>query len=178
MSSFKYVEPTCSLCSGHKDMLRGSRFCEGGKKPRRFKPSDPKYKAPEWCPKRNVPPIVRVYDFKDDDAKYLDLVFNESANPQLVSEHHYMVVFETRGFANAKDFYERANSEPISELIDFEIRSRNIVEIDDGFRPYYFYCEGYMQFTNIFFRSSMKAGVTSEKSGKQAKNSRRDNKNV
>ena len=169
MTDFKFVEPTCSRCEGHKDRGYSSRYCEGGKKPRRFRPSDPKIKAPLWCPKRNSPPIVRVYGFKDDNSMYLDYRFNENADPVLMSPHHYKVVYETTGFINAKDFYERANSESLNDEIGFEIKKRNVVEIDDGLYPYYFYCKGFLQFAKVVFYLPVNAKNTSKKNGTKRK---------
>jgi len=170
MNDFRFTEPTCSLCKAYDDRLLDSRYCSGGKGKRRFRSSDPKIKAPKWCPKRNTPPIVRVYGFKDADAEYMDSLFNDKASPSLVIAHRYKVVFETRGFINAKDFYERANSESRGNLIDFDLSYRNVVEIDDGIQPYYFYYEDYMKFTHLaFFNPPATVDSDTKAAGKRKK---------
>lgn len=70
----KTSRPTCAECPSflrfrekaprkeHGVTLRpGERYCLGGKRPRLFRPSDPKVYPAKWCPRKIHPYIFRVY---------------------------------------------------------------------------------------------------------------------
>lgn len=57
------------------NILCETRYCGGfpkRKSPKRFRPSDPKYKAPKWCPRRLTKPVCRIYGFADEVSEYMD----------------------------------------------------------------------------------------------------------
>ena len=164
--SFKYVEPSCSSCDGYKSLNYSTGRCEGGKKPRYFKKSDPKYKAPKWCPRRHVTPIVRVYGFVDDNARRMYAMHQSSGSQISPLAHHYKLVFETYGFLNAGDFYKRASREPVEQMIECDFEYGYIVEIDDGLRPYFFHYKSCAEVENVFFsppKSSETTGMSCER---------------
>ena len=100
---YSFPELGCSSCE-HLQRVGGvlceTRYCGGfpkKKKPRRFRSSDPKYKAPKWCPRRLPTPVCRIYGFADEQSRSIEIL----------SEH--------------------------------DIGLGEVVEIDDGLKPYYFY---------------------------------------
>lgn len=159
-----FKEPGCSLCEHYKDLHFGNRYCLGfgRKKPngRRFKTRDPKYKAPKWCPKRNIPAIVRVYRMTDE-ARERNLVLElwardnmpgEAAALSLPFRSHYALVAECRESLTAGRFHEIAarSSDEAAKNIGFPLKYNDVVEIDDGLRPHAFHyrAEGWK---NIFW---------------------------
>ena len=100
---YSFLELGCSSCE-HLQRIGGvlceTRYCGGfpkKKKPRRFRSSDPKYKAPKWRPRRLPTPVCRIYGFADEQSRSIEIL----------SEH--------------------------------DIGLGEVVEIDDGLKPYYFY---------------------------------------
>ena len=107
---YSFPELGCSSCE-HLQRIGGvlceTRYCGGfpkKKKPRRFRPSDPKYKAPKWRPRRLPTPVCRIYGFADEQSRSIEIL----------SEH--------------------------------DIGLGEVVEIDDGLKPYYFY---YLNWSNV-----------------------------
>lgn len=107
---YSFPELGCSSCE-HLQRVGGvlceTRYCGGfpkKKKPRRFRSSNPKYKAPKWCPRRLPTPVCRIYSFADEQSRSIEIL----------SEH--------------------------------DIGLGEVVEIDDGLKPYYFY---YLNWSNV-----------------------------
>lgn len=150
-----FPEPGCYSCPSHSDQYM-NRICNGGKKPRKFKSKDPKIKAASWCPKRNTPPIIKVYRFKDEQSEQMHYVFRHETQRNGVKyahpeTRHYMMAFESRQNITAKGFYEAAERGEIIELVDFELVSGDVVEIDSGLSQYHFYYQGYKSFLIAVF---------------------------
>ena len=149
MKDYIIPEPSCVSCEFLDAKRSGTRYCKHSKKPRLFKSKDPKRKLPAWCPKFKKPPVVRVYGFESETARGTWLVFgmpydngkgkNDVAFPRA---NRYKLDFEGIGSMNAKAFYMAANTEDIENLIDFKIEIGNVIEIDDGIKPYFFYYQG------------------------------------
>lgn len=121
----------------------GERFCTGGKKARRFKRNDPKINVPEWCPKRKAPCEVRVYGFKDEDAKTLHYLLCVGADSVAApSGHRYALKRELHTELQPAEFWSRCAMEPYSDLLGFEVGLYEVLEIDDGLKPAFFYNTG------------------------------------
>lgn len=42
----------------------------------------------------------------------------------------------------ARDFFEQAQAQPIADILGFQVKIGEVIEIDDGLVPYYFHvCE-------------------------------------
>ena len=147
----------------------GMRYCKGfpkRKNPKRFKSSDPKYKAPKWCPRRISPPVCRVYGFASFQDQMMDCLTRE----QLVSKQnryiyptafHYTLRLETTLGINARTFfYQSKHGELDDFLAEADLSPGEVVEIDDGLRPYFFYCWGWSKFIPApgFERSRVQKG--------------------
>lgn len=150
--------PHCPSCPYHQ-LVGCTRYCNGfpkKRKPRRFRKSDPKYKPPRWCPRLISPPVCRVYGFVDEEAAITDWMLNreakaaESGKEQdvycSVSAHRYKLRLELPLSLTAKQFYDAMEYEAnncVSTCAVSDIRSQveygEVIEIDDGLKPYYFY---------------------------------------
>ena len=150
MSKYKIPAPSCRSCDALNEKYYETRYCNGGKKPIRFKAKDPKRKVPKWCPKLKKPAAIRVYGFKNEDARtnwvFFTVPYDNGKGKNDVAVPHttrYKLDFEGTIGMYAKEFYDEANAEPIETLIDFKIKAGNVIEIDDGIKPYFFYYQGF-----------------------------------
>ena len=118
----------------------GEHFCTGGKRARRFKRSDPKLAAPQWCPKRKSPCEVRIYSLKSIRDRQMFLCLPADPNdPLYISEYRYALASSTRIELTPQEFWSRCQNEPGTELLDVDIPLYSVVEIDDGLVPAFFY---------------------------------------
>lgn len=142
--------PGCNCCP-HYQIIGGiTRYCDCFKrrKAKRFKSSDPRFKAPKWCPRRLSPPVFRVYGFKDDMSEYMEMMHRmdyEMGRSKIISPSasHYKPRIELSLGQTAKEFYDSVQMEPLSDVLPLEVHSGEIIEIDDGLQPYYFYVLAY-----------------------------------
>lgn len=189
MAKIKYTFPElyCPGCQYHQtvgDAVVRTRYCNGfpkRRKPKRFKRSDPKYKPPRWCPRRISPPVCRIYGFVDRDSELMHWMLNnddvcscERTARISVNEHHYRLRLEVSLGMTAKQFYDATQSEPLSDIFSncgAQVERCEIIEIDDGLKPYYFYClDGFAVVPLAFFdRSRVKPAepAPSAKGGEQ-----------
>lgn len=142
--------PGCYSCQHYQEVGGMTRYCGGFKrrKAKRFRNSDPKFKAPKWCPRRISPPICRVYGFKDECSEYMELFWRQEydvgrSKTIFPSDSHYKVRTELPLGKTAKQFYDSIQMEPLSDVLSEEVHSGEIIEIDDGLQPYYFYVLSY-----------------------------------
>ena len=118
----------------------GEHFCTGGKRARRFKRSDPKIAAPQWCPKRKSPCEVRSYSLKSIRDRQMFLCLSADPNdPLYISEYRYALASSTKIELTPQEFWSRCQNEPGTELLDVDIPLYSVVEIDDGLAPSFFY---------------------------------------
>ena len=71
-----YYCPDCKLYAGSETkivhgrrMKPNTKYCTGGKKVIIFRSDDPKVNVPKWCPKRRVPPTLRIYNFRSPEIE-------------------------------------------------------------------------------------------------------------
>ena len=155
---YSFPEPGCGSCQHLQyagNSVLGTRYCGGFPKkraPRRFWASDPKIKAPKWCPKRISPPVCRVYGFADEQSRDLDYLTSRNfdhKHDQYIypSPSRYKLRFETSLGINARTFYERVSPGDLDDfLMEADISLGEVVEIDDGLHPYFFYCLSWSRF--------------------------------
>ncbi len=121
-------------------MHLNERFCTGGKKARRFKRNDPKIHTPVWCPKRKDPCELRVYSFKSSDDWMMHTMLSSSIGQELPPEgYRYALTQELHTKLTPRDFWERCKLETSAELLSVEVELHDVVEIDDGLKPVFFY---------------------------------------
>ena len=118
----------------------GERFCIGGKRARRFKGSDPKFYVPSWCPKRKSPCEVRIYTLKSARDRFLhDQLAQDLGHSFSPDGHRYALRAQTRTQMTPKEFWTRCSTEPCEDLLDIPVHCCEVVEIDDGLKPVFFY---------------------------------------
>lgn len=71
-----YYCPDCNLYAGSETktihgrrMKPNTKYCTGGIKVIIFRSDDPKVNVPKWCPKRRVPPTLRIYHFRSPEIE-------------------------------------------------------------------------------------------------------------
>lgn len=141
-----FPTPGCSSCP-HYEVVGGiTRYCSGFKrrKAKRFRSSDPRFKAPKRCPKRISPPICRIYGYVDECSEYMEIMHRvdyEMGRSKIISPSpsHYKPKAELSLGKTAKQFYDATQEEPLSDILPVEVEPGEIIEIDDGLQPYYFY---------------------------------------
>lgn len=144
-------KPRCSSCpyyGVHRELAAktvkgvflpsGCRYCSGGKKIRVFKRSDPKVYIPSWCPRHKSPAEIRVYCLKDINAWYLNSLFERDNHRCSPSGYEYAVRHECVTELTAKSFYESTQQNLIHDILGFDVQTNEVIEIDDGLRPYFF----------------------------------------
>ena len=104
-------------------MQPGFRYCMWLKRPRCFRSQDPKIKVPQWCPKRLVPTVLRIYGFKDANAQHVYDVLGG------IYAHRYAVRYTGTTRQNANSILKDGISE------DLRIAEGEVLEIDDGILP-------------------------------------------
>lgn len=118
----------------------GGHYCTGGKKARRFKRGDMKNGVPEWCPRRKSPCELRLYGFRDKKYERLYCALSCDRGKAISpSGHRYALRRELHTELLPSEFWPRCNVEPDSDLLGFEVNLYEVLEIDDGLRPVFFY---------------------------------------
>ena len=146
---YTFPIPRCGQCQYHQSVgsaFSETRYCAGfkRKKPKRFRRSDPVSKAPKWCPKRIDPPICRIYGFKDERSACMDFLWRmEYRAGQLKAispaSFHYKFKMEIQLGMTAKQFFGASQENPLHDILPEKVDDGEIIEIDDGLQPYYFY---------------------------------------
>ena len=146
---YTFPVPGCGQCPYHQRGGGGiseTRYCAGfkRKKPKRFRRSDPISKAPKWCPRRIAPSICRIYGFKDERSAYMDLLWREEYRAGQLktispASFHYNFKMEIQLGMTAKQFFDASQESPLRDILSEEVDDGEIIEIDDGLQPYYFY---------------------------------------
>lgn len=149
MKKYTFSVPGCGDCPHLQragSLLCETRYCAWFKrrKPKRFGRSDPVLKTPKWCPRRITPPVCRVHGFKDERSEYMDLLWRTEYHTGRVnaispSPSHYAPRIEIPLGMTAKQFFDAAQEGPLSDILPEKVSCGEIIEIDDGLRPYCFY---------------------------------------
>ena len=117
----------------------GTAYCKAGKKIRAFKRKDPKVYPPSWCPKLKEPAEYRVYAFKDTNTWYLRQLFRETGDSYSPIGSDYAVRAEGHTDLTARSFLEDTESQYPSDVLGIRVHEDEVVEIDDGLKPYFFH---------------------------------------
>lgn len=123
-------------------MHMNERFCLGAKKARLFKKRDPQIYVPDWCPRRKSPCEWRVYGFKSSREELLHFSLCQSVSETLFpTEHRYALIREGRTELSPRDFWERCETtpDPTEGILETPMESYQVLEIDDGLEPAFFY---------------------------------------
>lgn len=144
-------KPLCSGCPfrGQNDGLvakvikgvyikPGCRYCSAGKRIKVFKAADPKKFVPSWCPRRKTPAELRVYCYKDIMTCHLNYLFEQEGGKNSPIACEYAMRYECKTELTAKGFYDLSQQLWPSDILKFRVYTNEVVEIDDGLKPYYF----------------------------------------
>lgn len=148
---YSFPEPTCQSCPEYLatgNIISETRYCNGFPKKRsgkRFRSSDPRYKPPKWCPKRLTSPVCRIYGYADEHRAVMDRMMRCDDDPR---EHDYIypdawkykLRLELSLGLTAKQFWEAAQRDTVEDVLsEADLEYGEVVEIDDGLKPYYFF---------------------------------------
>ena len=165
---YSFPELGCSSCE-HLQRVGGvlceTRYCGGFPKrrnPKRFRASDPKVKAPQWCPRRFSKPVCRIYGFADEMSEYMDrcerFVDEKSDDPLRGADYisppsyRYKLRLELPLGMKAKAFYDEVKDGNIDIVLsDANLQLGEVIEIDDGLKPYYFYCLSWSKLVPVMY---------------------------
>ena len=163
---YSFPEPQCRSCPKHRslgNLICETRYCMGFPQKRngkRFRASDPQYKPPKWCPRRLAIPVCRIYGFANEQSEMLDRERRYQDDPTeqeyaFPLEWHYKLRTELSLSLTAKQFWERVQQDTAeSVLSDVNLDYGEVVEIDDGLKPYYFYYTYGVLMPVLYFDSS------------------------
>lgn len=142
---YSFPVPGCRQCPCLQK-VGITRYCAGFKhrKPKLFNGSDPAYKAPKWCPRRITPPLCRIYGFKDEHSACMDLLWRaeyRAGRMKIVFPAAFRYKFRTeiRLGMTARQFFDASREGPLQDILQEEVCDGEIIEIDNGLQPYYFY---------------------------------------
>ncbi len=161
MISVPVKRPTCLGCEFYKTFqgviqsqhrnIRvnlGDVYCDHKKKAKKFKRGEKRF-APDWCPKRHNPPIIKVYELTEMG---LFFALKQGLNaPKVINRCEYELRYTGKIQKSAwKISQELESGAKPSDAFEVPVTVREVVEIDDGIKPYYFYI-GLTQTTSTFF---------------------------
>ncbi len=144
-----FPEPGCYCCDRYS--TQGSppfetRLCMGRKwkkRGRRFRTTDPQYKAPKWCPKRLPTSICRIYGFADEMSREYETAYmhlhSQGQGTYCPSAFHYKLRAEIPLGMSAEVFYGAIQEQLLEEVLPGQmVEHGEVLEINDGLKPYFF----------------------------------------
>ncbi len=117
----------------------GRQYCRGGKKPRMFRPGDPKVYPPAWCPKRKSAAEYRIYSYMNAAARYFRDLLKEAGSPFSPSGYEYALRAKGNTGMTPAAFQKALKGQSPSELLGIPVYTDDVIEIDDGLRSYFFF---------------------------------------
>lgn len=145
-----FSEPDCRYSCPHfrsvGTLLNETYYCmKKGKNGKRFLKKELKHKPPEWCPLRIIPPVCRIYGFKDALGESMERDNRLSIDPDQMSwyfsmAHRYRFRIEVPLGMTAAQFYAAVKEEPVETVLGgVPVNNGELIEIDDGLSPVFFY---------------------------------------
>ncbi len=151
MNDVKIYKPRCRDCEFHlcysesvpkkvkgAFLEKGYRYCTAGKQTRQFGKRDPKMYVPSWCPIKKTPAELRVYCYKDENSEWMRLLLHAQGIQEHPSGYQYAVCYTGHTALSASEFLELTQQKLLHEILGFHVHIGEIIEIDDGIKPYYF----------------------------------------
>ena len=180
MSMFKVRKPTCIGCEHHQSyggmyarrgkgitLHLGDQYCDGGQRYLKLKKRQVMRGVHADCPILKKTPLLRIYCFKDSAAMTREKLFSYGKPP---SAHEYAVRYQGDSPITAWALCEELEmgQNPLDMLLHFD----EILEIDDGFCPYFFQNTEYGLLDCLFDREAalknkLKQDTASERSEEQ-----------
>ena len=152
MTEQKIYKPTCLgrpcylQCEGNlpqkvkgKTLIPGKRYCAGDKRIRTFRAGDPKVYIPSWCPLRKSPYELRIYCIKNGFSWMVHDLLCRKDKLIYPSPTDYAMRYEGTTDLTAVQFQQELKEHSARELLGVDVHFEEVVEIDDGLKPYFFY---------------------------------------
>ncbi len=117
----------------------GRQYCRGGKKLRMFRPGDPKVYPPAWCPKQKSAAEYRIYSYMNAAVRYYRRLFKETGSSVSPSGYEYALRAEGNTSMAPAAFQTALKDQSPSELLGIPVYTDDVIEIDDGLRPFFFF---------------------------------------
>lgn len=133
-----------------------------------FRSDDPKVNVPKWCPKRRVPPTLRIYHFRSPEIEAGESMLAANGISFFPYPSRYAVRYEGESPYTAMDFARQIKKRPLAELLSMQLLPYEILEVDDGIRPYCFLVERLGHVRCIRFKSDIARESKYEESGGKA----------
>ena len=157
-----YHCPDCNLYAGSETktihgrrMKPNTKYCTGGQKVIIFRSDDPKVTVPKWCPKRRVPPTLRIYHFRSPKIEVGESMLAAKGISFFPYPSRYAVRYEGDSPYTAMEFAKQIKKHFLAELLSMQLLPYEILEIDDGIRPYCFLVERLGHVRCIRFKSDI-----------------------
>lgn len=154
MPGLTVTKPSCSDCEfyqGHYSSLPlkthgvllnlGDQYCTGSPQYRIIKGDADCTSVSGGCPKLKAPPELRVYCFKDDSARDLHRSQLQRMGPNLDFPSAYSYALYYQGSSPMTAWILACFLDEGLDIPDLEapVSIYDVVEIDDGIVPYFFY---------------------------------------
>ena len=109
-----------------------------GKRAREMQKRDPKVYPPSWCQKRIDHIELRLYAYKDANVWYFRDMLKRQGLEITPRGSEYALKHE--GYINmtAAEFQRDAKVRSLSSILGFLPMANEIIEIDDGLKPWFF----------------------------------------
>jgi len=104
-----------------------------------FKLRDPKVYPPAWCPKRKIPVEYRIYTFMNSTVRYYRELFKKTGFSVSPSGYEYALRAEGSTVMTPAAFKKTLKGHSPSEVLGIPVYTDDVIEIDDGLRPYFFF---------------------------------------
>lgn len=119
----------------------GVRYCLGKKRPRMFGKGDPKVYVPKWCPVTKHPYVVRVYTLNGWQNRFLhEALYRDGLDTPM--SWRYRLCYEGTTEVSAQTLLQTLPEHILSDVAKRTVGQFDVLEIDDGHTPYYFYKKG------------------------------------
>ena len=119
-----YYCPDCKLYAGSETkivhgrrMKPNTKYCTGGKKIIIFRSDDPKVNVPKWCPKRRVPPTLRIYHFRSPGIEAGERMLAANGISFFPYPSRYAVRYEGDSPYTAMEFAKQIKNHSLAELL-------------------------------------------------------------
>ena len=137
-----YYCSDCKLYAGSETktihgrrMKPNTKYCTGGKKVIIFRSDDPKVNVPKWCPKRRMPPVLRIYHFRSVEIELGESMLAANGISFFPYPSRYAVRYEGDSPYTAMEFAKQIKKCSLAELLLMQLLPYEILEIDDGIPP-------------------------------------------
>ena len=106
-------------------------------------------------PKRRVPPTLRIYNFRSPEIEAGESMLAANGISFFPYPSRYAVRYEGESPYTAMEFAKQIKNHSLAELLSMQLLPYEILEIDDGIRPYCFLVERLGRVRCIRFKSDI-----------------------